>query len=258
MEEVFTPSHYICKMYALCVVPIAPLRLTPDHAAEMTSQLVFGESCTVHGPAVNGFFHITCTHDGYSGFCMGNQLMMNVSKEEKIDGFFTGWSNTIHDTAGHPMILPFGARWSKSLAGKFVLANSNLQPTTSNLTETSLTEVTSLYLNTPYLWGGRTVFGADCSGFVQMVMGVFGYALPRDAGEQVAVGRLEVVAQAQWGDLAFFEVEGRIVHVGILLAKDRIIHAFGKVRIDQLDETGIWNEELDAYSHKLAAVRSLR
>jgi hypothetical protein len=245
-------------MYALCIVPVAPVRLSPDHASEMTSQLVFGEHCTVHGTAGNGFFQITCTHDGYNGFCMGNQLMMNVPEDEKIDGIFTGWINTIHDSAGHPMILPFGARWPRVFQGKFVVEPSNLQPTTSNLSEEKLKETAEKFINTPYLWGGRTVFGADCSGFVQMVMGVFGYALPRDASEQVASGRSQGRSDAACGDLPFFEVGGRIVHVGILLSNSRIIHAFGKVRIDRLDETGIWNEELNAYSHKLAEVRTLR
>lgn len=245
-------------MYALCVVPIAPIRLKPDHASEMTTQLVFGESCLVMGPAENGFYHITCTHDGYQGYCMGNQLMMNLEMEEKSDLVFTGWSNTIHDNAGHPMILPFGARWPRAFEGKFVVEPSNLQPTTANLTAEKLKETAGKFINTPYLWGGRTVFGADCSGFVQMVMGVLGYALPRDASEQVASGRLQGRSEATCGDLAFFEVEGRIVHVGILLSNSRIIHAFGKVRMDQLDETGIWNDEMNAYSHKLAAVRRLR
>lgn len=245
-------------MYALCVVPVAPLRLTPDHASEMTSQLVFGESCLVHGPAPNGFFHVSCSHDGYEGYCMGNQLMMNLKEDEKAEMIFTGWSNTIHDTAGHSMVLPFGARWPRAFEERFVVEPSNFQLPTSTFSNEKLTETAGKFINTPYLWGGRTVFGADCSGFVQMVMGVFGYALPRNAGEQVGVGRLEVAGRATCGDLAFFEVEGRIVHVGILLAKDRIIHAFGKVRIDKLDETGIWNEEMHAYSHSLAEVRSLR
>ncbi len=250
--------HHFTKMFALCSVPIAPVRSHPEHQAEMTTQLVFGEYCTILESSANGFFRISCCHDGYEGFCMGNQLALRVDYQEQWPAFFMGWQNTVYDLKGHPMILPFGARWPRVMEKVYRTQDAALSTQPLVLTEKSLNDIAFLYLNTPYLWGGRTVFGADCSGFVQMVMGCFGYALPRDAREQVEVGRLEGLAQAQWGDLAFFEVEGRVVHVGILLAADKIIHAFGKVRIDKLDQTGIWNEELNAYSHQLTEIRRLK
>lgn len=245
-------------MFAYCQVPIAPLRSQPRHEAEMTSQLVFGETCTVHEPAANGFFRVTCTHDGYEGFCMGNQLMMSAETPEENEAYFGNWLNTVYDQAGHPMVIPFGSRWPQAFEALFQTEASALCPLPSALTPHNLRSISSLYINTPYLWGGRTVFGADCSGFVQMVMRAFGYALPRDASEQFAGFSSQVRTEGDWGDLAFFESEGRIVHVGILLAPDQIIHAFGRVRIDRLDSSGIWNPEMGSYSHHLAGLRSLR
>ena len=113
------------------------------------------------------------------------------------------------------------------------------------------------YLNTPYLWGGRSVFGIDCSGFTQMVFRQFGIRIKRDAWQQAEQGQLlGFIQEARAGDLAFFDnVEGRITHVGIMLDNGRIIHASGRVRVDPVDTQGIFNKELNMYTHKLRIVK---
>lgn len=115
-----------------------------------------------------------------------------------------------------------------------------------------------LYLNAPYLWGGKTPFGIDCSGFTQMVYKLVGMRIARDASQQALKGRtLSFVEEAQAGDLAFFDnKEGNITHVGIVLPQQRIIHASGKVRIDLLDHHGIFNETLNDYTHQLRLLKT--
>ena len=116
-----------------------------------------------------------------------------------------------------------------------------------------------MYLNTPYLWGGRSPMGIDCSGFTQMVYKINGIPLKRDASQQAQEGEtLSFIEESEAGDLAFFDdKEGKITHVGLLLEKNHIIHAHGAVRIDQIDQTGIFNSETKTHSHKLRMIKKM-
>ena len=115
------------------------------------------------------------------------------------------------------------------------------------------------FLNSPYLWGGRTPFGIDCSGFVQIAARLSGISLPRDTQEQAEEGEIiNLISEAKPGDLAFFDnIDGRIIHVGIILENGQIIHASGKVRIDTIDHQGIFNEESKKYSHQLRVIKRI-
>jgi cell wall-associated NlpC family hydrolase len=116
-----------------------------------------------------------------------------------------------------------------------------------------------LYLNAPYVWGGRTPFGIDCSGFVQMVYKMKKIKLLRDASQQASQGEvISLLGEAEPGDLAFFDdAEGKITHVGLLIDRSHIIHCSGKVRIDVLDHEGIYNEAVQKYTHKLRLIRRI-
>jgi cell wall-associated NlpC family hydrolase len=129
----------------------------------------------------------------------------------------------------------------------------------SNATRGSICDTALLYLNAPYLWGGRSPFGIDCSGLVQMVFRINGFRMKRDASMQAGQGsQVSFADSAEPGDIAFFEnEEGIISHTGIVLHGKKIIHASGRVRIDDLDHEGIFNQELKKYTHKLRLIKTL-
>ena len=229
----------------ICTVSVAPLRAEPSHRAEMISQLLYGETIDLLEDA-GKFLKVKMHFDGYEGYIDAQQILLvtaeylsrrsvNVVTEKYIK----------FETSNGSQLLSAGSELSE------------ISQNTLNLTDISQTALH--FLNVPYLWSGRSFFGIDCSGFVQLVYKIHGHKVPRDAYQQAEVGEvLSFVEESKTGDLAFFDNEdGQITHVGILLNHHEIIHAFGKVRIDSLDSTGIFNKDLNRHTHRLRFIRSI-
>ncbi len=163
--------------------------------------------------------------------------------------FVTDRSNNLYP-------IPVGSNLNglKLLNHKF---DGTILSTTNNKSE--IVKTSFLFLNAPYLWGGKTPFGIDCSGFTQIVYKLNGYKLLRDASEQATQGEaLSFIEESEPGDLAFFDnAEGNIVHVGIIMEDNYIIHAHGKVRIDRLDHSGIYNVDKNEHTHKLRVIKKI-
>ena len=144
--------------------------------------------------------------------------------------------------------------------------NKQWKPTTANPNmsmgnETSpATYAEQHFLDAPYLWGGRTIMGIDCSGLTQVCFRACGIRLLRDASQQATQGLpIDSISHGQRDDLCFFcNPQGRIIHVGIYMGDNRIIHASGQVRIDTLTPEGIFNHELNTITHRFHSIRRIQ
>jgi len=251
--------------YVVCIVPLAPIRIQPDHKSEMMSQLLFGEYAVITEVDKSGWVKIIGKADGYTGWCQQVQLQqIDITLYESIAPVLAaGWSNEL-DYDGQVMIVPFGSSLNKIKNGKLVwgkniisFAGETWKLPKTTIDSATIEDIAFTFINTPYVWGGRSVFGIDCSGFVQAVYKFLNIALLRDAHQQVTQGEVvSFLQQANCGDLAFFDnVAGEIIHVGILLNEHEIIHASGKVRIDKIDNEGIVNIDTGERTHRLRVIK---
>lgn len=250
--------------FFICMVPVSPVRLEPLHRSEQTSQLLFGEMCELLEQAAD-FVKVRVLDDGYEGWCQSNQLEETTIEKYNQEKWLAGdWVNevNINDRFMH---VPFASSLSflsddhhKPKNHNIIYNGISFYPR-QNAFSTEVKKFACIFLNTPYLWGGRSVFGIDCSGFTQMVFKCVNIALLRDAHQQATQGEtIESLEEAAPGDVAFFNNDGgKIVHTGILLTSNTIIHASGKVRIDTIDKQGIINNDNGKRTHYLKIIKRM-
>ncbi|MBW8687659.1 C40 family peptidase [Chitinophaga rhizophila] len=252
--------------YAITVVPIMPLRAEQSHKSEIISQALWGECSEIISTGADGWVRVKCQYDGYEGWATVNHL--ETIDEALFNAPYThytaGWINQVH-LNGKPMQVPFGCllKHGSTAVTNWGRVTVQLEETpaeigsSANISVPALLKAAFLYLNTAYLWGGKSVFGVDCSGFTQTIFKTLGIHLLRDAYQQATQGSVvDFLQEARTGDLAFFDnAEGRITHVGILLNDHEIIHASGKVRVDPIDNQGITNIDTGVRTHKLRIIK---
>lgn len=246
--------------FGIVTLPAIPVREIPSHRSEMISQLLFGECFSV-SDHVNGWMQIHNENDHYIGWIEKKQIT-EVTESEASE-----WMNLPKRVVSNimeelfceshqsKMLIPAGVELP--IMQSFTIGNLDFSAQPQTVIESDVIMLTNRFLNTPYLWGGKTMFGFDCSGFSQTIFKILGHQLPRDAWQQAEMGvGVDFLEEAVAGDLAYFHnAEGKITHVGILLSPSQIIHCSGSVRIDTIDHHGIYNQELAAYSHELRFIK---
>lgn len=253
--------------YGICHLSIVPLRSEPSDASEMVSQVLFGEHLTIL-EKTKKWSKIQVHYDGYEGY-IDNKQYVEINQElfdqlsEADYHYSSEILDYITDNNSHLSTIPIGSRLPFLNDTQFKIHDREFQYEGSTyhgkLKKSEIIHKAFLFLNTPYLWGGKTPFGIDCSGFTQMVYKLCGYSLLRDAKDQATQGEvLSFIEESEPGDLAFFDNdEGVITHVGIIMQDYNIIHAHGKVRIDVLDHSGIYNIDTKMHTHKLRVIKKI-
>ena len=274
-------------MKGISLHSVVPVRTEAREGAEQSTQMLFGELCEIiesQEPRANSrWLRVKLENDGQEGWV--DEKMICPMKPEEYESYKASLASfaivtfpvayAVSENNGQTIPLPAGTRLAhyqvqtangassarfEVLGVGFRIEPSMVTTAPLTLNEQNLLQTVRFFLNTPYLWGGKNALGMDCSGFTQVIMSLFGRQLLRNASEQATQGQsVRDLKSARAGDLAFFDHEdGKISHVGLIIDAERIIHCSGRVKVEKLDETGIFNTETGEYSHHLVQIRRIK
>ena len=270
-------------MKAISLHSVIPVRVEPKESAEQSTQILFGDTCTII-EQIPRWNRVKLDLDGQIGW-VDSKMITPMAKEEYAS-YIADYANAAYVlypiayavSANNSQTIPLtaGTRLTKYQNGQFQILGVSFridpsmviqQPLTIN--EQNLIQTIRFFLNVPYLWGGKNALGMDCSGFTQTILSLFGKHILRNAGEQATQGRkIATLQKAKAGDLAFFAYyneehqQDKITHVGILLDAERVVHCSGRVKVEKIDNTGIFSVEQankehpnGQYTHRLLQIR---
>ncbi|MET0570820.1 MAG: C40 family peptidase [Pedobacter agri] len=255
------------NQYGICRIAVAPLRAEPSDRAEIVSQLLFGEHVEIVSKD-DRWWLVKNGYDGYEGWMDFRQLA-SISQAQfaemhdhkllaplDFNNVLTAEDGSVYHLSPASNLPYVTDGYCYAGTEKFKLGFEPYDKTTADF-KSDIEATAKFFQNIPYLWGGRHLFGLDCSGFVQTVFKMLNIKLNRDASQQAEQGDLVgFLSEVKPGDVAFFDnAEGKITHVGIMLSPNEIIHSSAKVKIDPIDDQGIFNRELGIYSHKLRIIK---
>ncbi len=248
--------------YVVCMVPVAPVRSEPDHYYEMTNQILFGEQLLILEETKEGWVKGQNQFDGYIGWVRVNQFLRMEEALPACSEYTADWVNEFY--VGEQLLrIPFATNLAllklENIQQRFNYEGKIWEASKQKVNLETINHLASYCMNTGYLWGGRSVYGIDCSGFVQTVFKMMNISLLRDAKDQATQGvEIPFLQAIATGDVAFFDdVEGKITHVGILLDQHTIVHASGNVRIDKIDTAGIIHSETGLRTHQLRIIKRM-
>ncbi|MBI9052365.1 MAG: C40 family peptidase [Bacteroidales bacterium] len=255
-------------VFGISEISVIPVRKENNERSELVTQILFGELFQIVEQN-DDWTYIKNRDDDHEGWISSSCI--SVLNETEFNQIIKSDSHILKSITEDVLIsdtneiirLPFGSTLPNFNKNNATFSIKKRQYKLKNISTTNINNdilsLAKIFLNSPYLWGGKNPFGIDCSGFTQVIFKAIGQIIPRDSYQQVKLGNtINFIGDTQIGDLAFFDNnEGIITHVGIIIDNNNIIHSSIKVRIDKIDQQGIFNTELNKYTHKLRIIKRI-